>query len=183
MYELHRGPIPRGSIACHTCDNRLCCNPDHIFIGSQADNLRDMRNKGRGWFPQGERSGMAKLTEFEVLKIRDDQRENAQIAAQYGVCADTIGRVKRGKVWKHIVGTQRVPPRPIPTHCQRGHEYTDENTYITPGGRRYCRACLGIRQRKYDASEKGKQSARNRKQHSRDAKQRLSAASGGGGST
>lgn len=50
-WEIHRGPIPDGMVVCHTCDRPSCVRPDHLFLGTQAENLADMRRKGRGSKP------------------------------------------------------------------------------------------------------------------------------------
>lgn len=73
-YALTKGPIPDGMMVCHTCDNRPCCNPAHLFVGTATDNNRDREAKGRGckrreWL-HGERSPMSKLTNAQRLEIR-----------------------------------------------------------------------------------------------------------------
>jgi hypothetical protein len=53
-YVLHKGEIPKGLLVCHTCDNRICCNPDHLFLGTHKENHKDAVNKGRITFPNNE---------------------------------------------------------------------------------------------------------------------------------
>ena len=52
VWELWNGSIPDGMLVCHKCDNPGCCNPDHLFIGTHFDNMKDKENKGRGWHPK-----------------------------------------------------------------------------------------------------------------------------------
>lgn len=67
-YEHHFGPIPDGLIVRHKCDNPPCINPDHLELGTSADNARDRKLRGRG--ATGEKSGMAKLSDADVIKLR-----------------------------------------------------------------------------------------------------------------
>lgn len=99
-YTLHKGPIPNGLVVCHACDVRNCINPDHLFVGTIADNQRDMKIKGRA--ARGERSSSAKLTESDVRNIREDARPGWCIAEAYGVSQTTISEVKSRKVWAHV---------------------------------------------------------------------------------
>lgn len=100
-YELYKGPIPEGRFVCHKCDNPPCVNPDHLFIGTRKDNMRDMTNKGRS--AHGEKNGQAKLTEQDVIAIWKDSRTHCEIGQHYGVTQSMITRIKNKKNWKHIL--------------------------------------------------------------------------------
>jgi len=97
-WELTYGEIPDDLFVCHHCDNKLCVNPDHLFLGTQLDNMRDMRSKGRAAVL--ERHPMARLTWVQIDRIRQDHRTQSVIAADYGVSQTLIGKIKRGLVWR-----------------------------------------------------------------------------------
>jgi len=100
MFEEYREPIPKGFYVCHVCDVRNCINPDHLFLGTHADNMRDMKNKGRAHL--GEAHGMAKLTNSQVLEIRASKEPYKVLASKYNVVIHTIQRVRSRDNWKHI---------------------------------------------------------------------------------
>ena len=104
MYHNRR--INEGMCICHTCDNRKCVNPLHLFEGTHTDNMIDMLNKGRGNKAKGNYNGMAKLTEKQVLEIRDEyakgETTHRKLALEYDVAFSTIGEIIRRKKWKHI---------------------------------------------------------------------------------
>lgn len=105
-YELNIGPIPDGLFVCHHCDNRICINPNHLFIGTQLDNIRDMIAKGRGSPHRGEASGTSIFTESDVLHIRKTYKgrygECKQLMKKYGVSKSTILAVMNRTSWRHI---------------------------------------------------------------------------------
>jgi DNA invertase Pin-like site-specific DNA recombinase len=77
----------------HSCDNRRCVNPAHLFLGTQVDNMRDMAAKGRT---------PTKLTKEQVLTIREDARPQRVVAAEYGITQSTVWRIKHARTWFHI---------------------------------------------------------------------------------
>lgn len=114
-WEMERGPIPDGLLVCHHCDNPRCCNVDHLFLGTNADNMRDMRNKDRSskgrrvgdgsMYAHGERQHLAKLTADNVREIRRRLRSGERqkdIAAAFGVTREAITRINIMRNWKHV---------------------------------------------------------------------------------
>lgn len=102
IYEQHHGKIPAGLKICHTCDNPPCVNPAHLFMGTQADNMRDMISKGRA-DNRGERNGRSKLTREIVREIRristGKHGEATEFARMYGVTTATISKIILGRTW------------------------------------------------------------------------------------
>jgi len=104
MYEKHTGPIPPGMCVLHHCDNPACNNPDHLFLGTMADNTRDMINKGRGRYrvSRGVDNGQAKLTEGQVRGICFATGTQQKIAERYGISQMQVSYIKRGERWRHL---------------------------------------------------------------------------------
>lgn len=90
------GRNPKGMVVCHKCDNPPCARPDHLFIGTHKDNTNDMLSKGR------ETRFAAKLTEEQVLAIRQDKRPARVIAEDYGITTIHAGLIRRKVYWKNL---------------------------------------------------------------------------------
>lgn len=107
---LFKGDIPNGMQVCHICDNPKCVAPRHLFLGFQKDNLADMRSKKRGAKNYGEKSGMAKLTEAEVVLIHSMQGDSqSKIAARFGVQKSAVQKILSGHRWPHVF--KRIHPK------------------------------------------------------------------------
>lgn len=92
--------IPDGMKVLHRCDNPVCVNPDHLFIGTQRDNILDMENKGRGRHPSGANHSKAKLSEESVEFIRNSKIPMADLARQFGVARQSVFKIKRNINWR-----------------------------------------------------------------------------------
>lgn len=120
-FFLSGGPIPDGLCVLHKCDNRKCVNPDHLFLGTVADNNADMLQKGRHVSPKGDKSGVrlyperrprgenckrSKLREGDVLQIRRllaSGETTITIAAEFNVSQSNISAIGRNATWRHLV--------------------------------------------------------------------------------
>lgn len=96
-YLIHIGQIPDGIYVCHKCDNPLCVNPNHLFLGTHQDNMKDMTQKNRAYKGRGEeKHWLSKLTNNQANEIRNSDLSQSKLAKIYGVSQTTIGRIKRG---------------------------------------------------------------------------------------
>lgn len=108
-FLLFKGPIPLGFEICHACDVPACVNPEHLFLGTHEDNMKDCITKNR--FARGDKHPRAKLTAEQVLAIRTSLRfgeRNKSLAEQYGVHKSTIAHIKRQDWWKNVQLAQEV---------------------------------------------------------------------------
>lgn len=110
-YKHFVGEIPKGMFVCHSCDVPSCCNPDHLFLGTNQDNVNDMMKKGRNSKPPrnlhvvGSVHPGAKLNEEQVVEIRSKYLQGSTqqtLANQYGVVRQTISKNVNHKRFKHV---------------------------------------------------------------------------------
>lgn len=121
-FSVFNGPIPAGKLVRHICDNRACVNPHHLELGTQADNMQDMKNRGRhapytGHVngsknpqhlyperrPKGSSHGAAKLVEEDISYIRTSTKSHAELGRQYNVSPQTISGIRKRKTWTHVL--------------------------------------------------------------------------------
>ena len=116
-YRIHKGEIPDGMFVLHTCDTPACVNPDHLFLGSNDDNIRDMLKKGRhlpggthcgdsGNWKRGTVHHNAKLSEQDIVEIRNMYRPNevsySQIAKIFHINLSSAYKIVNRLQWKHV---------------------------------------------------------------------------------
>lgn len=128
-WMLAYGAVPAGAFVCHSCDVRACCNPDHLWVGTHADNMRDMAAKGRAnhrsredggrWacgaehgsrtcpdrWPRGEAVGTSRLTVADVLAIREMHTRGVprrEIAVRFGIHRCHVSAITARRAWRHV---------------------------------------------------------------------------------
>jgi DNA-binding Xre family transcriptional regulator len=106
VYEVYKGKHPGNLFVCHSCDNPLCINPDHLWLGTAADNRLDCKKKNRQ--AKGSTMGNSKLTEVQVSEIRDllakKEFSHKQIGQRFGVSGRTVSSINAGTTWTHVEG-------------------------------------------------------------------------------
>lgn len=106
-WTFFKGEIPEGAYVCHKCDTPNCVNPDHLFLGTQQDNMADMDTKGRRRYgvSLGENHGYSKLSNEDVMFIKNYPKyhgSGVKLAKKFNISATNISDIRNGKTWKHL---------------------------------------------------------------------------------
>ena len=105
-YQVSKGDIPHGLCIRHSCDNKLCVNPEHLSVGTLVDNVRDRCERGRTRVPYGELHGAAKLTTDEVKGIYLDTTSSRQeLCEKYNISYGALRSIINNINWKHLTAT------------------------------------------------------------------------------
>lgn len=105
IYEKVTGPIPEGLLIRHKCDNPSCVNPDHLEVGTNADNVSDMHKRGRAPNRQGVLHPLVKLKPEDVLEIRKLRAcgvPETAVAKQFQIGRGQVGKIARRENWRHL---------------------------------------------------------------------------------
>lgn len=109
MMKAHRaswvafkGEIPDELKVLHSCDVPSCVNPEHLFLGTQTENMQDMYRKGRQPSIRGGDNPNARLTEAQVIAIKSSKLGASELARQFGITPTMASYIKRGKSWGHL---------------------------------------------------------------------------------
>jgi hypothetical protein len=104
-YKLHYGELPKDMLVCHTCDNRACVNPNHLFLGTPKDNIEDCISKGRYRFKKpGESHPRSKLKNIDIAEIRSKYPgvTKVQLAKSFNVTWMCIHKIIKRQTWSHL---------------------------------------------------------------------------------
>ena len=97
---LHKGPIPDDLHVLHRCDNTKCVNPEHLFLGTHDDNMKDKAKKGRAPGFKGESHPLSRFTSEDIEYIRSCSKRSVELAAEFNTNYNYINQIRRGDSWK-----------------------------------------------------------------------------------
>ena len=108
-WQKAHGAVPDGLCVLHRCDNRHCVNVNHLFLGTQKDNVADMFRKGRNHIQKGFRHKNAKITEQSAIRIKmlKNVLSERDVASALGIAQQQISKIMSGKAWQHVTATTR----------------------------------------------------------------------------
>lgn len=104
-YKYFVGEIKNKLQVCHSCDNSLCVNPKHLFLGTQSDNIKDCVSKGRlnrTERARGEKSGRAVLSEELAMYVLKSNKQTIELSKEIGISFSTLSSLRTGRSWKHL---------------------------------------------------------------------------------
>lgn len=132
-YECANGPIPRGMVVCHTCDTPMCVNPDHLFVGTQKDNMRDMFKKGRG-NPRGAKP--KRLALLRAVASPELALVNTHAGVKEASIVHHIRTVGTVPGWRRVIGVPPVPQHHDGPSCKWPDDKPLDPTYGEDDGYR-----------------------------------------------
>lgn len=104
-WELNAGTeVPDGMMVMHSCNNKTCCNPKHLSLGTAAKNTQDAYRDGLVQILEGEKHPRSLLNATDVLAIHADSRTYSEIARSFGIALTTVSSIKNGYTWSHLTG-------------------------------------------------------------------------------
>lgn len=154
-WEVTNGPVPNGSYVCHRCDNPPCVNPNHLFLGTPADNTHDMIKKRRHSYGEKHARKLSERDVIEVRRLLTKGMTQQAVANRFSVSRSLIGQIGQFHRWAltdspaeikaELMG--RVPVGERDT-CGNGHSYAEVGFYKSARGR-VCKACHQERMGRY----------------------------------
>jgi ribosomal protein L24E len=135
----HGEPYVIWKHAAHSCDNPACVNPRHLRWATHAENMMDKERAGT--VARGENNGRTKLTEADVLEIRNHPKNLAPLMEKFGLSRHALSKIRSGKRWAHVGGPRTSNERGSWPVCKNGHAFDEANTHWTKDGYRHCRTC------------------------------------------